>query len=313
MPRLVWVAAVLPLLMVALAVWVERHPADGGSSARAGQGSSLPLPEPVPGAAPQPTNPYAVSLQGVDAFHVHFRKPPRAGVVFDLDSGEVLWRRDPVRRLPIASLTKIMTALLVVERTEPTESVRITKAALNYSGSGVGLLPKGRHVPLEALLNGLLIVSGNDAAIALAVHLAGSERSFVREMNQRARELGLSCTRFASSHGLESGNRSCAADLATLSRVAMREFRIARVVRKRSTALRFPIKARRIFLYTHNPLVRTRYPGAMGLKTGFTNAAGRCFVGVARRGGRTLGVVLLHSPDPGRQARRLLNEGFGSS
>jgi D-alanyl-D-alanine carboxypeptidase len=305
----VLLSAVLPVVLVAVGIWIDRRDERGSASASSG---SPVLPSPARGAAPQPGNPLAVSLEGVDAFHVRFRKPPRAGLVFDLDSGEVLWRRDPLRTLPIASLTKIMTALLVVERTDPLDQVRITKAALNYQGSGVGLLPKGRHVPLEALLNGMLIVSGNDAAIALAVHVAGSEPRFVGLMNQRARQLGLRCTHFASSHGLEAGNRSCASDLATLSREAMRQFRIARVVRKKSAALRFPIKARRIFLYAHNPLLRAGYRGTIGLKTGFTNAAGRCFVGVVRRGGRTLGVVLLHSPDPARQARRLLNEGFAS-
>ena len=101
--------------------------------------------------------------------------------------------------------------------------MRITRAALNYSGSGVGQLPKGTRVRLETLLNGLMIVSGNDAAIALAVHVSESERRFVALMNEKARLWGLRCTRFASSHGLESGNRSCAADLAVLTRLAMRQ------------------------------------------------------------------------------------------
>src|ERR671916_1984347 len=167
----------------------------------------------------------SIPLAGVDAFHVRLRKPPRAALVFDLDSGDVLWRRRPLRVLPMASLTKIMTALVVAQETRPDERVRITKAALNYSGSGVGLLPKGKRVRLETLMNGLLIVSGNDAAIALAVHVSGSERRFVRLMNRRARALGLSCTRFASSHGLEAGNRSCAHDVAGLPRGAVKRER----------------------------------------------------------------------------------------
>ena len=302
-------AGLLPLALVLLALRLDADPAEPAPAAAPVTAGA----QPVPQAAPQPQNPLAVAMEGVDAYHVRFRKPPRAGLVFDMQSGEVLWRLRPLERRPVASLTKIMTALLVAERTDAGEEVRIAKAALNYAGSGVGLLPKGRHVPVEALLNGLMIVSGNDAAIALAIHISGSERAFVRDMNERARELGLTCTHFVSSHGLERGNRSCARDLATLSRVAMREFRVARVVRKRQTALRFPIKARRIFLYSHNPLIRARYPGAIGLKTGFTNAAGRCFVGVVRRGRRTLGVVLLDSPDPGRQARRLLNTALAHS
>jgi serine-type D-Ala-D-Ala carboxypeptidase (penicillin-binding protein 5/6) len=252
----------------------------------------------------------SIPLAGVDAFHVRLRKPPRAALVFDLDSGDVLWRRRPLRTVPIASLTKIMTALLVVERTRPGEPVRITRAALRYTGSGVGLLPRGRRVRLETLLNRLLLVSGNDAAIALAVHVSGSERRFVRLMNRRAREWGLDCTRFASSHGLEDGNRSCARDLAVMTRIAMSKPRIRRIARRRQVSFRFPIKGGRLYLTGHNPLIRLGYRGAVGLKTGYTSAAGRCFVGVARRGGRRMGVVLLNSRDPSRHAPVLLDAAF---
>ncbi len=161
----------------------------------------------------------------------------------------------------MASLTKIMTALVVVERTRPAQPVRITQAALNYSGSGVGMLPKGRRVRAETLLNGLLIVSGNDAAIALAVGVAGSERRFVRLMNRHARRWGLTCTRFASSHGLEPGNRSCARDLAALARRAMSKPRIRRITRLAGAVLPFPIKGGKLYLTGHNPLIRLRLPG----------------------------------------------------
>jgi D-alanyl-D-alanine carboxypeptidase (penicillin-binding protein 5/6) len=251
-----------------------------------------------------------VPLSGVDSFHLRFRKPPRAGLVFDVETGEVLWRRRPQKALPIASLTKIMTALLVTERAGPEERVKITRAALRFRGSGLGVLKRGRRVRLETLLNGLLLVSGNDAATALAVHVAGTERRFVRLMNGRARELGLRCTRFWDAHGLSPRNRSCGRDLAVMSRMAMARRRITRIVRRAQVSFRFPIKGRRLFLSGHNPLIRARYPGAIGLKTGFTNVAGRCFVGVARRRGRTLAVVLLNSPNPAKHAARLLDEGF---
>ncbi|HWH45357.1 MAG TPA: serine hydrolase [Thermoleophilaceae bacterium] len=251
-----------------------------------------------------------LDLDGQPAFSLRFRKPPRAGLVFDLASGAVLWQHRAQRELPVASLTKMMTALLVVEETSPRDRVRIAKAALNFSGSGVGRLPKGRHVPIEALLHGLLLPSGNDAAIALAIHLARSEERFVERMNARAAELGLPCTRFVSSHGLERGNRSCAADMAALARLDMAQVRIRRVVRKREAVLRFPIKGGKLFLNNTNPLLRARYPGTIGLKTGFTNAAGRSLVAVVERRGRTLGVVLIGSPAPGLQARRLLNRAF---
>ena len=233
--------------------------------------------------------------------------------MFDLDTGEVLWRRRPLRRLPIASLTKIMTALVVVERTQPGERVRITRAALRYEGSGVGVLKRGRRVPLNGLMHGLLLPSGNDAAIALAVHVSGSERRFVRLMNRRARALGLQCTHFVSSHGLENGNRSCAADVAALSRLAMEKPRIAAVVRRRTASVPFPTRGGRLFVNSTNPLLTERYPGTIGLKTGYTRRAGRCLVAVVRRGLRTLAVVLIDSPDPARQARRLLTRAFAAS
>jgi serine-type D-Ala-D-Ala carboxypeptidase (penicillin-binding protein 5/6) len=256
------------------------------------------------------STPKGIALEGTDAFRMSFRKPPGSGLVFDVKTGEVLWRRNPLKTRPIASLTKVMTAIVVVDRSHARDEYRVPKAALRYSGSGVGLLPKGRHVTIESLLNGLLLVSGNDAAKALAIDVAGNERRFVRLMNREARSLRLSCTRFVSPHGLEPGNRSCAADLAAMARVAMARTRIARIVRKTQARVRFPIKGGKLYLNSTNPLLRSRYPGAIGLKTGNTDEAGRCFVGIARRGRRTLGVVLLRSPDPGGQARRLLNRAF---
>ncbi len=268
---------------------------------------------PEPGGSLEPRSPAPVRLTGVDAFALRFKKAPRATLVFDVENGDVLYRRRPLTVLPVASLTKIMTALVVTQETGPDERVKVTRAALRYQGSGVGVLPKGKRVRLESLLNGLMLVSGNDAAIALSVHVSGTHRKFVRLMNEKARLWGLRCTRFASSHGLEDGNRSCAADLAVLTRLAMRNRRIARIVRRPQVSFRFPIKGGRLFLAGHNPLLRAGYRGAIGLKTGYTNAAGRCFVGVARRGGRTLAVVLLGSPNPLKHAVRLLDLGFSAA
>jgi serine-type D-Ala-D-Ala carboxypeptidase (penicillin-binding protein 5/6) len=310
-------AALVALLAAAVAgagvgyVELSRHHHHGSGNASAslfgpapaakgGQGSPLLRPQPAP----------TIRLSGVDAFSMGFRKPPKAGLVFDIRTGDVLWRLHPRKVLPIASLTKMMTALLVTARAGPNERVMITKDALNYGGTGVGVLPRGRRVRLEALMNGLLIVSGNDAAIALADHVAGTQRRFVALMNRRARQLGLRCTHYVSPHGLESGNRSCARDLAVLARLAVRNRRIMRIAHRRGVSLPFPIKGGRIVLYGHNPLYRAHYRGALGLKTGYTDAAGHCFVGIARRGGRTLGVVLLNSANPQKHAPALLNAGF---
>lgn len=312
--RLAVLALLLAPVVVAMAGYLSFVRDDGRGARPGGQplavvGGEAPV-QPEPGGSLEPRSIAPIRLTGVDAFRLRFRKPPTAAMVFDLETGDVLYRHRPLAVAPMASLTKIMTALVVTEEAKPAEPVRITGAALQYSGSGVGVLPRGKRVRLETLLNGLMIVSGNDAAIALAVHVSENEDRFVALMNEKARLWGLRCTSFVSSHGLEDGNRSCAADLAVLARLAMRNPRIARIVRRPQASFRFPIKGGRLYLAGHNPLIRAGYRGALGLKTGYTNAAGRCFVGVARRAGRTLGVVLLNSANPDRHAPRLLDLGF---
>ena len=265
------------------------------------------------GTAPSPL---AVRLDSaVDPIQIDFKKPPKSAVVFDLDTGKVLWRRNPTKVLPIASLTKMMTALVVVERVPEGSKVKITNESLRYTGSGVGVLPRGKWIGVNTMLYGLMLPSGNDAAIALAQRAArGSEKRFVRYMNEKAEQLGLECTHFASSSGIvDKGNHSCAADLAAIARAIMREPRLTRVVKRRQAILPFPIKGGRLWLYNHNPLLRANYPGTTGLKTGYTDAAGRCLVATARRGNVKLGVVLLDSPDPGKQAMQLLDRGWKAS
>jgi len=271
-------------------------------------------PAPLAGGGTAPT-PLGVRLDDPrDAVRVRFKRPPRAALLFDTDTGRVLWRRQPTRPLPIASLTKLMTALVVADRVPPGDRVRITKAALNYSGSGVGVLPLGKRVGVTAMLHGLLLPSGNDAARALAIHTGGSVPGFVRLMNAKARALGLGCSQFSSVDGLrDRGNRSCASDLAATARAVLRTPRLARIVRRRQAALPFPIKGGRLFLYNSNPLLRQGYRGTTGMKTGYTDEAGRCLVATARRGRVRLGVVLLDSPAPGRQAQQLLDRGFAVS
>jgi D-alanyl-D-alanine carboxypeptidase len=255
---------------------------------------------------------FAVDLSKPDVMQVRFGRAPRSGLMFDVRTGRVLWRLAPERRLPIASLTKMMTALLVVEH-DAHERVRITRRAARTAGSAVGVLPKGKRVQLEALLNGLLLVSGNDAAVALAQHVSGTVPAFVAAMNRRAEEMGLECSRFTTPHGLQDvGNRSCAIDLAALARADLHHRRIRRIVRRDEAILKFPIKGGRLFLYNHNPLVRKHYRGVTGLKTGYTDRAGRTIVATARRGSTELGVVLLHSYDAGGQAQRLLDRGFAA-
>ncbi|MBV9603838.1 MAG: D-alanyl-D-alanine carboxypeptidase [Solirubrobacterales bacterium] len=242
---------------------------------------------------------------------VKLKLPLKSGLLFDVHTGQVLWQKDPSRIVPIASLTKMMTALLVAERARPSDRVLITRDALHYTGSGVGLLPKGKRVSLTALLYGLLLPSGNDAAIALADHVAGTQGRFIAQMNQKAQALGLRCTHFASVSGIvDQDNYSCAQDLALIAHLVVTQPLLAPIVASRSAILPFPIKGGKLYLYNNNPLLILRYPGVDGVKTGFTDAAGQCLVATAKRGRTWLGVVLLHSGDTSTQAQTLLSAGF---
>ena len=239
---------------------------------------------------------------------LRLKRPPSAGLLFDMRSGRVLWQLNPRRELPIASLTKMMTALIVAQRHRLGERVRITPRVLRYAGSGVGLLPRGKRVSLKALLYGLMLVSGNDAAIALAQHDAHTIGGFVRRMNVRARELGLSCSHFSTPSGIrDQGNHSCPLDLATLARLDLANPVVAKVVGTRRLRMRFPIKGHYLDLFNINPFLGD--PGVTGVKTGLTNAAGRCYVVTAHIKGRYLGVVLLNTPDPFKQVPQLLQAG----
>lgn len=258
----------------------------------------------------------ALALAGIatparDPVQIPFHDPPRAGLLFNLSTGQVLWERNPYLRVPIASLTKMMTALLTVESAPPDAPVLVTHEAVNADGSKVGVLPLGRHVKLQSMLYGLLLPSGNDAAIALAQHVAHTVNRFVKRMNVRAAQLGMGCTRYSSPSGYyDQGNFSCAADLAVLAHVDLQQPRIASVVRTYQAVLPFPIKGGKLYLTNNNPLLIYGYPGATGMKTGYTEAAGRCLVATAERHGVRLGAIILNSNAPGTQASQLLNSGF---
>jgi D-alanyl-D-alanine carboxypeptidase (penicillin-binding protein 5/6) len=237
-------------------------------------------------------------------------KEPRAGILFNVHTGRVLWEHDPGRRLPIASLTKMMTALIIASRHKPSERVLITHQTLAYEGSGVGVLPKGKKVSLRDLFYGLLLVSGNDAAIALAQHDSRTVGAFVRRMNRWRSRLGLRCTHFSTPSGiLDQRNYSCPRDLAVLARADLANPWIRRVVATREVRFPFPVKGHYLDLYNNNPFIIDGMKGITGLKTGYTDAAGRCYVTTQRVDGHELGVVLLNTPNPLDQVPALLHAG----
>ena len=278
------------------------HPATAAAATRSAIG--LPLGKP-------PIILKGIGSPQLDAVHIAFPPPPRAGLLFNLSTGQVLWQRNAFTRLRVASLTKMMTALLTVRSAPPNAPVLVTKQAVNTAGSKVGVLPLGKHVRLESMLYGLLLPSGNDAAVALAQHLAGSVSRFVVRMNGEAAKLGMGCTRYSSPSGYtDAGNFSCVADLAILAHVDLEQPRLARIVRTFSAVLPFPIKGGKLYLYNNNPLLIYHYPGLTGMKTGQTLAAGKCLVETAERDGVRLGAIVLNSPDPATQASQLLDRGF---
>jgi serine-type D-Ala-D-Ala carboxypeptidase (penicillin-binding protein 5/6) len=265
-----------------------------------------------PAGLPLGRPPLDLNLSGEhNPVRIAFHHPPRAGLLFNLDNGRVLWQRNPLEHLHIASLTKMMTALRVVRSASPKDEVLVTKQAVDSAGSKVGVLPLGRHVRLETMLYGLLLPSGNDAAVALAQHVARGLDEFVEGMNDEAARLGMGCTHYTSPSGFTNArNYSCAADLAELAHVDLEQRLIAHIVRTEKAVLPFPIKGGKLYLYNNNPLLIYGYPGATGLKTGYTELAGKCLVATAERDGVRLGVVLLDSPNPGTEARQLLDRGF---
>jgi D-alanyl-D-alanine carboxypeptidase len=205
----------------------------------------------------------------------------------------------------------MMTAVIVDARTRPGDRVLISRQAVHYTGSGVGVLPFKHHASVLTLLYGLLLPSGNDAAIALAQHVAGTQRRFIGLMNSDARRLGLTCTHFNSVSGIvDQGNYSCARDLARLAHVLLQRPLLARIVSTRSAVMPLPVKGGKVYLYNNNPLLVTHFPGTDGVKTGYTVAAGRCLVVTVHRGRRHLGAVLLNSADPPDQAKQLFTLAF---
>ncbi len=285
-----------------------------GTDSSSSSGSGPRGPEGLPQfALRSPVRPLPVSVE--------FGKPrrqPAAGVLFDVDTGEVLWAKRETVPLAPASLSKLMTALLITERHRPSEKVQITARSTRARGSKVGVLPQGKKVPLEPLLAALIMASANDAALALALHDADSIDAFVRRMNAAAAERGLSCSHFSTPSGLvDRDNRACALDLAALAREALAEPRITRAARTRRAMPRFPVKGGRMHLANNHYFLQVglrRVPGAAvtGLKTGYTGKAGRCYITTARLHSRHLGVVLLDSPDPFRQVPKLLRAGFAA-
>jgi D-alanyl-D-alanine carboxypeptidase len=217
----------------------------------------------------------------------------------------------------MASTTKIMTALIVAEMLPLKKEITIPPEAVNVEGSSVYLC-EGEILTVEELLYALLLSSANDAATALAIATSGSIAAFCHKMNERARALGLYDTHFANPHGLsDSEHYTTAHDLALISAEALKNATIRRIASAKKATVPQGVTAdspegsAQRYLYNHNKML-SRYKGAIGLKTGFTKATGRCLVSAAERDGLTLIAVTLDAPDDWRDHTALLDHGYSS-
>lgn len=229
-----------------------------------------------------------------------------SAILIDADSGETLYEKNPDERRLIASTTKIMTALVVIENCGLDEKVDVPKDCERVGGSSM-YLRAGDDVTVRELLYGLLLMSGNDAGLALAYHCGkGDVEAFVMMMNIYAQDLGLADTSFENPHGLDGErNYSTAHDMAALAAHAMRNETFYEIVSTKDIT----ISGR--FMHNHNKLL-WRLDGVCGVKTGFTKAAGRCLVSCAEREGRRFVAVTLSAPDDWNDHEKLYRAVFDS-
>jgi serine-type D-Ala-D-Ala carboxypeptidase (penicillin-binding protein 5/6) len=234
-----------------------------------------------------------------------------AAVVVDARTGRVLWAKRAHERRQVASTTKIMTALLAMRKLRPHDVVTVDKSVPRVPLVREGLRA-GEKVEAWKLFYSLLLYSGNDDALALAIAAGGDKWTFIRSMNEEARKLGLRDTHFSTPSGVkDADNYSSAWDLAALTRVAMRSLRFRQIVHTRVKHVKWsaPTFAK---IYVNNNRLLASYPGANGVKTGYTHKSGPCLVASATRRGVTLIAVVLNSPNMYADTTRLLDYGFAS-
>ena len=233
----------------------------------------------------------------------------KAAVLIDESSGRVLFAKNPHQRLPQASTTKMMTCLLVIENGDLDKEVKISKYAAETGESSIWL-EEGEVLTREDLLYALMLASANDAAVALAESVAGSEEKFVELMNKRARELKLNNTHFINPHGLDAdGHYSSAYDLALLAREGLSNELFSSVVTTMERCVPWSGHPWDRYLYNRNRLLTT-YKGARGVKTGYTSNAGLCLVGAAQRGKLKLISAVMNSSNVYDDTQKLLDYGF---
>ncbi len=238
-----------------------------------------------------------------------FSVSAKAAIVIAADTLEVLYEKSANQKLPMASTTKIMTALLLAEQPDLSKTVKTTKQMVTVEGSSMGLL-EGDTVSYRDLLYGMLLASGNDAANTTAYVLAGSVQGFAKMMNEKAAELGMKNTSFVTPSGLDDENHyTTAYDLALLTAAALKNSAFRTACSSKSAVLYYGNPPYRRTLTNHNKLLGN-YEGIIGVKTGFTKKSGRCLVTAAEGEGKRVIAVTLNDPDDWNDHRKLLDYGL---
>ncbi len=235
----------------------------------------------------------------------------QSAVLIDACSGRILYEHNASEKLPMASTTKIMTGLLACESGKLDESVKVSAFASGTEGSSLWLKP-GEKMTLSDLTYGLMLKSGNDAAVAIAEHLAGNTDAFAVLMNEKAKKSGAMNTSFENPHGLDSeGHFTTAYDLSLIAREAMKNEEFAKIVATKTYSIPMQGEKWDRALKNHNKLLWL-YDGCTGVKTGFTKRCGRCLVSSAERNGQKLICVTLNAPDDWNDHSYLLDYGFNN-
>ena len=237
-----------------------------------------------------------------------------SAIIMCADSRDVIWSKNAEIPRPMASTTKIMTALLTLEESaaQGERTLEITDEMVKVEGSSMGLRV-GDKVDLETLAEGMLLPSGNDAANAAAILVCGTLDKFLDRMNQRAKEIGMKNTFFCTPSGLDKENHhSTAFDMALLGAYAMENEEFSKIVSKKHSVVEFEDSEKKAWLRNHNKLLNL-YPYCIGIKTGFTKKAGRCLVSCAEKNGVRLICVTLNAPDDWNDHISLYNFGFSKT
>jgi serine-type D-Ala-D-Ala carboxypeptidase (penicillin-binding protein 5/6) len=265
-----------------------------------------------PAAAKKPAAPERLLIGGTLIRHTFSpRLAASAAVLVDGKSGRVIWGRNAHQRRHVASTTKIMTALLALRKLGPNDVVTVHESVPRVPLVREGLRA-GERVKAWKLFTAMLLFSGNDDALALAIAAGGDKWTFIRQMNAEADRLGLRDTHFSTPSGVkDADNYSSAWDLAALTRVAMRNERFRRIVRTPVAHVKWTAPTYAKIYVNNNRLLRT-YAGADGVKTGYTHKSGPCLVASATRGNTSLIAVVLNSPNMYSDATRMLDFGFAA-